>query len=236
MFLFFMHTMETTIKSKIVMTITVILAGICGALVLQAVAIIKYAVFWYFQRTYPGFAMDIESYVFPKILCVSVLSILAGIFLVISLWTVLALLKDKFSLSQIGILAVAVILTAVCGMGAVRCMQNVLQQPSFLAGRPDIWNEYQIHISSRVRPMIVFSVLTGGLLAVFFTFLRDITKSSSKTETTFEAKYKAKPEKLTEVESTESETKALNILKKRLNEGEITKEEYNKMKSVLEKK
>ncbi|MGD2248937.1 MAG: SHOCT domain-containing protein [Candidatus Methanofastidiosia archaeon] len=221
--------MEPTLKSKIVMTVTVILAGICGALVLQAVAIIKYAVFWYFQRTYPGFSSDIEAYVFSKILCVSVLSILAGVFLVITVWAIIAIMK-KFTISKVLVVVVAVLVTGVCGIFAVRCMQNVLQQPSFLAGRSDIWNEYQIHISSRVRPTMVFSVLTGGLLAVFFRFLREPFAKMPITE----SKLKPKMEKPPKVKPTESKTKSLNILKKRLTEGEITEEEYTKMESVLE--
>jgi hypothetical protein len=237
-FLYLFTHMETTLKSKIVMTVTVVLAGICGALVLQAVAIIKYAVFWYFQRAYPGFSSEIEAYVFPKILCVSVLSILAGVFLVITVWAIIAL-KGEFTIPKVLIVVIAIVVTGVCGIFVMRCMQNVLQQPSFLAGRPDIWNEYQIHISSRVRRIMVFSVLTGGLLAVFFGFLRGPVTLKARAKPRPERKPELRPkpevEKPPEAKPTESKTKSLNILKKRLVEGEITEEEYLKMKAVLEK-
>lgn len=155
--------METHIgKEKIIMTLTLIVAGICGAKVIQEVAIIKYAVFWHFQRIDPEFALEVEAYVFPKLLYTSICSLGVGIFLVVSFWAGLALLqKTKTSnLKKVTILVVAVVLIVLCSIFAVRYIQQITQQPPFLAqeGSSDLWNEYQIHITSKVRPIALFSL------------------------------------------------------------------------------
>ncbi|KYK32113.1 MAG: hypothetical protein AYK18_05500 [Theionarchaea archaeon DG-70] len=228
-FLYLTINMETVPKStgsrigteKIAMIVALIVAGICGAKVLQEVAIVKYAVFWHFLRTHHEFALEAKAYVPAKLYCTSVCSLMVGFFLVVSFWAGIALLRRKTktsNLKKLGILVIAVLLTVLGAVFAVKCIQDATEQPPFLAqeSRTDLWNEYQIHVASKVRPIAVFSFLTGVSIAVFSKFLIDVRKPSTKPPP-------------------EAETDALSTLKNRLVKGEITAEEYKKMKTVLER-
>jgi hypothetical protein len=248
---------------KIIMALALVLTGICGAKVIQEVSIIKYAVFWYFFRIDNEFALEMGAYVSPKLLCTSISSLGAGIFLVISFWSGIALLrKTKTStFKTLTILAAAVVLVLLCSVLAVKCIQDTTQQPPFLVqeGRNNLWEEYQIHIVSKVYPIALFSLLTGVLIAVSFGLLKDVRKPPPEPSQFEKPPYIEKPppeppyieklppleppyiEKLPPLEPPQPEKPSepkpsdLNTLKMQLARGEITLEEFESKKAEVEK-
>ncbi len=223
---------------KIIMTVALIVAAICGAKVVQEIAIIKYAVYWYFLQVDYEFALDVKAHIFPSLYYTSVYPLMAGVFLVISFWAGITLFqKTKTSnLKKLMILVVAVLLVVVCGFFTVKYIQDVTQQPPFIAqGKSDLWNEYQIHVTPKVRPIALFSFFTGGLVAVFFKFLRDVRKLSPTELPPRPEKPPPKAEKPPPRPEKPPEPKVdLQTLKSQLAKGEITIEEYESMKVLLE--
>ncbi|MBU7024039.1 MAG: SHOCT domain-containing protein [Theionarchaea archaeon] len=220
---------------KVLMTVTTVVAGICGAKVVQEIAIIKYAVIWHFLRLNSEFALEVESYVYPRLLFVSVGLLGAGVFIVISLWTGMGLFQkgETSKLRKIIVLVVAVILLVLCIFLALKYIQDIIGQPPFMAqpGWGNLSDEYEIHVASKVWPIALFSLVAGISLAVFFGLLRGVKKpvptEPSKPERIFREPLKSE-------EEFEPKTEDLDILRSRLARGEINMEEYTKMKALLE--
>ena len=212
--------MKITIGTKeMIMILTLIVAGICGGKVIQEVAIVRYAVFWYFLRTFHGLAaevVEVKAYVFSRILYTSICSFMTGVFLVVSSCVGVVILqkKTKSNLKKYLVMEVAaILLTVLFGAFAIRYIQSLTQHGTpFLAQKigSDIWNEYQIHVASKVRPVAIFSFLTGGFIAIFFRFLKDLMMPPAEKD-------------------------VLETFKYGLAKGDITPEEYKKIKSMLEK-
>ncbi len=248
---------------KIIMALALVVTGICGAKVIQEVSIIKYAVFWYFFRIDNEFALEMGAYVFPKLLCTSICSLGAGIFLVISFWAGIALLrKAKTSnIKILAILAAAVVLIILCSVFAVKCIGDI-KQPPFLVqeGRTNLGEEYQIHIVSKIYPIALFSLLTGVLIAISFGLLKDVRKPPLESSR-FEKPppeppriekpppeppriekpppeppriEKPPPEPPHPEKPSEPKPYDLNTLKVQLARGEITLEEFESMKPKVE--
>ncbi|MBU7015641.1 MAG: SHOCT domain-containing protein [Theionarchaea archaeon] len=228
--------MKSSIRTdKIFMTVSLVVAGICGVKVVQEIAIIKYAVVWYFLRLNSEFGLEVESYVYPRLLLVSVALLVAGMLLVTSLWTGMGLLKksETSKLKKILILVVAVILLAVCGFFAMRYIQDIISQPPFLAqpGWGNLSDEYEIHVASKVWLVALFSPIAGVSLAVSFGLLRGMRKSAPTESSRPE---KLSSESLRSKGEPEARTPDLEVLKSRLAKGEISMDDYNEMKALLE--
>ena len=228
---------------KIIMVLALVITGICGAKVIQEVSIIKYAVFWYFFKIDSEFALEMGTYVFPRLLCTSICLLGAGIFLVISFWAGLTLFrKTKTSnIKILAILAAAVVLVILCSVFAVKCIGDI-KQPPFLdqEERNNLKEEYQIHIVSKVNPIALFSLLTGVLIAISFGLLKDI-RTSPLEPSRFEKPppepphiEKPPPEPPRPEKPSEPEPSDLNTLKVQLARGEITLEEFESRKLRVE--
>jgi hypothetical protein len=220
---------------KVLMTVTTVVAGICGVKVVQEIAIIKYAVIWHFLRLNSEFALEVESYVYPRLLFISAGLLGAGIFVVISLWTGIGLFQKRETsrLRKIVVLVVAVVLLVLCIFLALKYIQDIIGQPPFMAqpGWGNLSDEYEIHVTSKVWPIALFSLVAGISLAVFFGLLRGVRTSVPTIPSQPEKKSK-EPSKFEE--EFEPKTEDLDVLKSRLARGEISTEEYNKMKALLE--
>ncbi|MGC1121702.1 MAG: SHOCT domain-containing protein [Candidatus Methanofastidiosia archaeon] len=220
---------------KIFMTATLVVAGICGAKVVQEIAIIKYAVIWHFLRLNSEFALEVESYVYPRLLFVSAGLLAAGIFLVVSFWTGMGLLQksETSKLGKILILVVAVVLLVLCSFLALKYIQDTIHQPPFMArpGWGNLSDEYEIHVASKVWPVALFSLVTGISIAIFFGLLRGMRKSPSTEPSRSEKAFK---ESLKFEREPKPRTEDLDVLKNRLAKGEISMEEYDKMKALFE--
>lgn len=224
-------------KEKIIMTLTLAVTGVCGAKIIQGVSIIKYAVFWYLKGLDSELALEIEKYVFPKLLCTSICSLGAGIFVVVSFLAGIALLrKPKTSNHKnLIILIAAVLLIVLCSVLTVKYARDIRRQPSFLIqeDRSDLWEEYQIHIAPKVLPIALFSLLSGVFGAVFFKFLKDIGEPPPTEPPRIEKPLPTEPPKAEKPSKPKSYD--LSALKMRLATGEITVEEYEDIKAELEK-
>lgn len=220
---------------KVLMTVATVVAGICGAKVVQEIAIIKYAVIWHFLGLNSEFALEVESYVYPRLLFISVGLLGAGVFIVISLWTGMGLFQKRKTskLRTILMLVVAVVLLVLCIFLALKYIQDIIGQPPFMAqpGWGNLSDEYEIHVASKVWSVALFSLVTGISLAAFFGLLRGVRKFVS-TEPSRPEKMPKEPLKF-ETEF-KPRTEDLEVLKSRLAKGEISMEEYNKMKALPE--
>lgn len=220
---------------KIFMTVSLVVAGICGVKAVQEIAIIKYAVIWHFLRLNSEFALEVESYVYPRLLFVSVGLLAAGMLVLTSLLTGMSLFHKSgtSTLVKVLVLVVAVVVLVLCSFFSLRYIQDILSQPSFMAqpGWGDLSDEYEIHIASKVWPVAVSSLGAGLALGLSFGFLRGVKKSPSREP--------VPPERAPrEPERSEREPEPgagdLDMLRDRLAKGEINIEEYDRMRHVLE--